>query len=414
MSLFTLFPEYMSFMSDENPSEDVQEATSEAEEAASEIADENTDAIQEDAQIEMIFREFDQLDRIQMHIQKYGLSKDLAIFHADIFERLGAIPSVESLDTVGVPQSATSIAAQESVGDAVRSIWNFLIRIIKKILEWIVRFFKWIASFFTNEKKRSATIFQQSAQISKAVAALPNGALAIEEHKSEELKIWEPETLFAFFRKYIDEPFDLVANHIPQFKLNSNEMQGALLEECKNYTIPEEIEKAYSLIREKRAGVKQSTIEDLKKFYNIVLDQYRDTVLKCERLQQRTQPVLKAIEANSKKLLPCLTQCEKFVDSLKSRGSSNAENFAQYLSVIKKGLQQMTRTMSYAKYVISQTTAAAVKHMKMVDDLVAKVNKKVLAIGQHNGDVRNAFTKAGIQIAIPEKTSGGGVRLEDA
>lgn len=155
---FDLVPGLANFMEDTSVEVDVEvgdapeevEGDVEATETVEETAEASADQEQSEEQVEMINRSFDRLEAMRAHIQKYGVSRDfMAWVNRDGSLAAGlniAIPSLESIDTVGDPNSTLSIACMEAADDRkwYQKVWDFIKKICRKVWEFIQRIFEFI------------------------------------------------------------------------------------------------------------------------------------------------------------------------------------------------------------------------------------------------------------------------------
>lgn len=162
MSKTDLIPGLAAYMEDTNIDIEVEvgtpeEVAVEAEETA-EVAEEVVEAdaeVQEEAtEAEMILARYDELDRLEAHVAKFGVDRTfLSLMNYDdkLSKSLNiTIPSMESFDAVGNPQSVESIACQEGFAEAAKSVWEFIKKMATKIKAFIGRIIEAVRSRLTS------------------------------------------------------------------------------------------------------------------------------------------------------------------------------------------------------------------------------------------------------------------------
>ena len=136
-----------------------EEVAIEAEETAAEAVEvEAADAeVQEDAtEAEQMFARFDELDRMQAYVAKYGVDRAflaLNSYEGSLAAALVTLPSCEGFDVTGDVASPTSIACQEGFAEAAKSVWEFIKRMAEKIKNFVMRIVEAIKARFTSLDK---------------------------------------------------------------------------------------------------------------------------------------------------------------------------------------------------------------------------------------------------------------------
>lgn len=157
-----LLPGMASYMEDTNVDvsvevgspEEVVEATETAAEEASEVVDADAE-VQEDADAaEMILRRYNDIERMEAHVAKFGVDRSflsLMNHNGVLANNLRiSLPSCESFDAVGDPQSADSIACMQGFSEAMKSVWEFIKKMCAKIKAFIGRVWEAVKSRFTS------------------------------------------------------------------------------------------------------------------------------------------------------------------------------------------------------------------------------------------------------------------------
>jgi len=121
-------------------------AIQEAEEVGAKEEQLNNDVNNISTALEMCSAKLIELNHVREHLQKYGIDRTfLSLYNHDGLltrEFNIQLPSCESFDVVGNPNSAVSIAAIEGFTDTVKSIGTKVLDFLKKLLHKIVEFFK--------------------------------------------------------------------------------------------------------------------------------------------------------------------------------------------------------------------------------------------------------------------------------
>ena len=147
--------------------EDAKVEVAEAEEGG-DIEVKDTEVL---AESQILSAQFDELLAMQRHVAKFGVDRTfLSLFNKG--GRLGRalgidIPACESIDAVGYPTSALSMACLEAFGHkekgVVAKIVDFIVALIQKIKNLAARFWTWFKGLVDNQ----ATKWQKLQNISK-------------------------------------------------------------------------------------------------------------------------------------------------------------------------------------------------------------------------------------------------------
>jgi hypothetical protein len=83
-----------------------------------------------------------ELDRMTAYVKAYGVDRSFLSLcnHHNQLATLGMqMPACESFDAVGDPKSATSQAALEGIAQGVRTVWEYIKKIIGRCVDWLAR-----------------------------------------------------------------------------------------------------------------------------------------------------------------------------------------------------------------------------------------------------------------------------------
>ena len=152
---------------EEEITEDAKTEVAEAEEGG-DIEAKDTEVL---AESQILSAQFDELLAMQRHVAKFGVDRTfLSLFNKGgrLGRALGVnIPACESVDAVGYPTSALSMACLEAFGHkekgVVAKIVDFIVALIQKIKNLAVRFWTWLKGLMDNQ----ATKWQKLQNISK-------------------------------------------------------------------------------------------------------------------------------------------------------------------------------------------------------------------------------------------------------
>ena len=140
------------------PEENIEEV-SEADAVATEQGKLNTEIQEIDDKAEMYLREFDRIDQMIAHVEKYGVDRSFLSIcnHNNMLSNIINVnlPACESFDVVGSSSSAISIAALEGLKEVATKIYDFIVSMCLRMKDWIVRFAKMYDLRINSLKKRA-------------------------------------------------------------------------------------------------------------------------------------------------------------------------------------------------------------------------------------------------------------------
>lgn len=122
------------------------------------------------AESQVLSAQFDDLLAMQSHVAKFGVDRTfLSLFNKGgrLGRALGVdIPACESIDAVGYPTSALSMACLEAFGHkekgVVAKIIDFIVALVNKIKNLAKRFWTWITGLFNNQASKWNKLKQAS------------------------------------------------------------------------------------------------------------------------------------------------------------------------------------------------------------------------------------------------------------
>ena len=136
----------------------VVEAAAETEESAVDAQEIQAEGDEDAAAAEMIFMQYDELFRMHDYLAEHGADKAFMSLYNKNGEYAQALmltlPGCESFDVVGDPHSAETLACLEAEKGFFRKIWDWLVKMFKKIAAFVGNLFQSIKLFFTNVNKR--------------------------------------------------------------------------------------------------------------------------------------------------------------------------------------------------------------------------------------------------------------------
>ena len=154
-SLSLLFPGCEAFDDDINVDinttgtpADAADAATEAEDLATEGAETQSEAEETSTAAEAFAHQFSELCALQKHIARFGVDRTLLAL-ANRNNILGRalnlrLPATESFDSVGSPNSATSIACLEALSEGLwQKFKDFISRICKAVRNFILKMTQW-------------------------------------------------------------------------------------------------------------------------------------------------------------------------------------------------------------------------------------------------------------------------------
>ena len=154
-SLSLLFPGCEAFDDDINVDinttgtpADAADAATEAEDLATEGAETQSEAEETSTAAEAFAHQFSELCALHKHIARFGVDRTLLAL-ANRNNILGRalnlrLPATESFDSVGSPNSATSIACLEALSEGLwQKFKDFISRICKAVRNFILKMTQW-------------------------------------------------------------------------------------------------------------------------------------------------------------------------------------------------------------------------------------------------------------------------------
>ena len=124
------------------------EEAAEVEEVADEIQESNDDAETADEAAELYAR----VDHLMDVTSAYGMSQPLmalANFDNELTAIVPNLPSMESLGMVASPNDAASVIAQEGFKEAMKSFWEWVKKVARKVRDTVVNLASRVAGLFT-------------------------------------------------------------------------------------------------------------------------------------------------------------------------------------------------------------------------------------------------------------------------
>ena len=143
---------------EEEITDDAKAEVAEAEEGG-DIEVKDTEVL---AESQVLSAQFDELLAMQRHVAKFGVDRTfLSLFNKGgrLGRALGVnIPACESVDAVGYPTSALSMACLEAFGHkekgVVAKIVDFIVALVKKIKNLAARFWNWIVGLVSGQASK--------------------------------------------------------------------------------------------------------------------------------------------------------------------------------------------------------------------------------------------------------------------
>lgn len=124
----------------------------EAADSAEEVQEEVAENAEEVAEAEMLNRVFDQCERMEAYVSKYGVDRQFLFMNnmnGELATMLGiSLPSCESFDVTGDPKSSTSIACCEGFAEIAKKAWEYIKGVFKKIAAFFGRIWEAIKRRF--------------------------------------------------------------------------------------------------------------------------------------------------------------------------------------------------------------------------------------------------------------------------
>jgi hypothetical protein len=226
----------------------------EAEEQATEQAETTAEVEQGAQQTELVFRKFDEIDRMIKHVETFGVDKAFLSLcnHNNVLNKsfgLG-LPAVESFYEQPSPYSAVSQAAMEGLKEAASKVWEFIKRMIARAGDWLVRIVKLYDLRISRAEKQLANLKNSY----KFVNEWGEGKSDTKVHAVEVL-----ETYYSKLRQEVERGGKLV---------EAADGEGMVFEDTTTGREPDASKKKATL---PQAGqeVKSISKEDVKKFLDI-------------------------------------------------------------------------------------------------------------------------------------------------
>ena len=131
---------------------EVAEETTEAAEVATDVQEDTAEASDTETTTELLFQHIDTLINRKMYLETYGYDRRFAMLAAQdgIDYIRGGAPAVESVNDVSSANDSYTIAALEGVGDALKSAWEWIKKVLGKIASWVGRFFRSVVMMFSS------------------------------------------------------------------------------------------------------------------------------------------------------------------------------------------------------------------------------------------------------------------------
>ena len=182
-SLSLLFPGCEAFDDDINVDinttgtpADTADAATEAEDLATEGAETQSEAEETSTAAEAFAHQFSELCALQKHIARFGVDRTLLAL-ANRNNILGRalnlrLPATESFDSVGSPNSATSIACLEALSEGLwQKFKDFISRICKAVRNFILKMTQWwneVSGNYETRLKKYDDFFDNSREFKAA------------------------------------------------------------------------------------------------------------------------------------------------------------------------------------------------------------------------------------------------------
>ena len=194
----------------------------EAEEAGAKEEQLNNDINNISTALEMCSAKLIELNHVREHLQKYGVDRTfLSLYNHDGLltrEFNIQLPSCESFDVVGNPNSAVSIAAIEGFTDTVKSIGTKVLDFLKKLLHKIVEFFKFYHVRFAYYTIRWANDIRQIEQILKNKSELAKNTDKTVNCDMVAEKAWKACGLYLTYASPVLHPEEAFVTDLNAFK----------------------------------------------------------------------------------------------------------------------------------------------------------------------------------------------------
>jgi len=184
------------------PEENLEEV-SEADAAATEQGELNTEIQEIDDKAEMYLSEFNRIDQMIAHVEKYGVDRSFLSIcnHNNMLSNIINVnlPACESFDVVGSSSSAVSIAALEGLKEVATKIYDFIVSMCLRMKDWIVRFVK-MYDLRINSLEKRAKALQSLAKTNNQMRELS----AEDKEKLKDIEVFDFEDLGDAYEKAFD------------------------------------------------------------------------------------------------------------------------------------------------------------------------------------------------------------------
>ena len=192
------------------PEENIEEVT-EADAVATEQGELNTEMQEIDDKAEMYLREFDRIDQMIAHVEKYGVDRSFLSIcnHDNMLSNIINVnlPACESFDVVGSSSSAVSIAALEGLKEVATKIYDFIVSMCLRMKDWIVRFAK-MYDLRINSLKKRANALESLAKTNTQRRAISTE----DEEKLKDVKVFKLSELDSSIVKTCSEAMEKINN----------------------------------------------------------------------------------------------------------------------------------------------------------------------------------------------------------
>jgi len=162
---------------------DAELEKAEAVQAASELGAMDAEGERITNTTNVVSDKIDEMERMVAHIQKYGVDRSFLSLcnHDNILNRSFdlQLPSCESFDVVGNPNSIASQEALEGLKNGIRKAIEWIKKMWKKFVDWVMKKLKAIKDFFFGKRRE-----QQIKAVDKEIKLLEKLA----KEKPEEVK----------------------------------------------------------------------------------------------------------------------------------------------------------------------------------------------------------------------------------
>lgn len=131
---------------------EVAEETTEVAEVATDVQEDTAEASDTETTTELLFQHIDTLINRKMYLETYGYDRRFAMLASQdgVDYIRGGAPAVESVNDVSSANDSYTIAALEGVGDALKSAWEWIKKVLGKIANWVGRFFRSVVMMFSS------------------------------------------------------------------------------------------------------------------------------------------------------------------------------------------------------------------------------------------------------------------------